>query len=180
MTRFSLSNPESVSAKIKSMFSSHESDAAQISHEQFLKLTIEFAYAVKREFDSDISIQICALRSPRRVQTVDNFLMQELMDTVNAEATILETDNLVNIHEDLWNQSGYVDVVMRPITKTAESQFAMIEYKGLLPLTASFCYQCGLGKMPVIEYMQSKNSAMILGDGWASNAQVRPPMAKFL
>jgi hypothetical protein len=145
-----------------------------------LRLTIQFAEAVKIDFDSRVSLQISVLSEPRRVQTVDNWFVQESMDGANKEATVLETDNLVDITENVWNRAGYVDVVMRPLVKTKESQFAMIEYKGLLPLTATFYHQCGLERISAQDRMASLNPDMVVGDGYASNMRVRPSYAMAL
>lgn len=152
MTRWSLSN----------LFMS-------VSFEQFQSLTRQFKAAAEASFGTECRLEVKALKETKVYTTFKDDDIQDGLDYLNNLNFITSATSLDEMTKDIWDQAGYVEVILHPKNEKAAPSyaFAHVEFKGELRRTASFYIQPD--GVDARDRMISQNRRMWPGEGWGGN-----------
>lgn len=141
---------------------------APMTYKQFLALSFGFKDIAEHEFSTPCDVTVRLMNSTK---ANDNFDMGCDYKTINEEKVTLETNHLSDISETLWADARYVDVTVQPKDKNKEG-FALAEFKGDLPMAASFYVQHYNDRTAakIKKDMMVENKKMLVGDGSKCNS----------
>ena len=140
-----------------------------ISHGQFLDYVEQFQRAAQNSFDTKCELEIRALTAPKVYTTFMDDRIQENLDDINDQNTIIKTTKLSDITKEIWDKSGYVEVTVKPTDPDHAPSYAFghAEFKGERPRQATFYLQPD-GK-DAKDFMLGNSTLKIAGDGFDSN-----------
>lgn len=88
----------------------------KLNFTQFTDLSTEFKNAAEQIFGTECAVDITLMSRPKAYTTLYDDDEFERLKKINDANTLLKTDSIENVTQEQWNEAGYVEIGVRPIT----------------------------------------------------------------